>query len=86
MLIRALAKLKPPPLPPSRRRLRLQPPPLPIQAGGLRLAAGLACAIPHFHLKGGIGEYALVLLSIIALFAGASMVSTCFVRNMMRNL
>src|SRR5258706_8822277 len=39
----------------------------------LIVATGLACAIPHFHLKGGIGEYALVLLSIIALFAGASM-------------
>ena len=52
----------------------------------LIIATALACSIPHFHLKSTLGEDALVLLSIIALIAGAALVTTCFVRNVLRKL
>ena len=52
----------------------------------LILATALVCIIPWLHVRSAFGEAALVLLSIVALVAGATLATACFIRNMIRKL
>jgi hypothetical protein len=52
----------------------------------LILATALVCIIPSLHVGSIFAEAALVLLSIVALVAGAGLATTCFIRNMIQKL